>query len=73
MSGGRKWWGTNENQRSVEVLGTPLDIVHVMLSFPPLVYRKEVRTRITTRGGFEERSESLLEAMSIQRPATHAT
>ena len=70
MIGGRGWWGTHENQCSIEVLFVLLDIIHVVLGRLPLVHRVEVEARVVGLNGLEERSESITEAMSSKRSAT---
>ena len=48
-----------------------LDEVRIVLGRLPLVHRVEVDARVIGLDGLEERSESILEAASGQRSATH--
>jgi len=61
---------THKNQRSVEVLVILLNIVRVIPSRLPLVHCVEVETSVVILDGLEERSESVSEAVSVQRLET---
>ena len=63
---------THENQGGIEVLVILLDIVHIVLHRLSLVHRIEVDAGVVGLDGLEERSESILEAGSVQRSAMHA-
>ena len=63
---------THENQRGIEVLVVLLDVVRVIFGGLSLVHRIEVEPRVVVLDGLEERSESILETMSVQRSAIQA-
>jgi hypothetical protein len=72
MIGESGWWGTHENQRSVEVLFVLLDIIGVVLGRLPLVHHVEVEAGVVGLDGLEERFESIVKAMYSKRPTTPA-
>ena len=61
---------TYENQGGVEVLVILPDIVCIVLCCLPLVHRIEVESGVIALDRLKERSEGILEARSVQRPAT---
>ena len=61
---------THENEGNVEVLVVLLDIVRIVLGRLPLVDGVEIETRVVILDRFEERSESIMKATSVQQPAT---
>jgi hypothetical protein len=64
---------THEYQGSVEVLVVLLDVVRVILHRLSLVKGIEVEAGVVGLDGLEERSESILKAMRVQRLAIRAT
>ena len=64
---------THENQHSVEIAVPLLGMVRVIHSRLPLVHRIEVETRVIVLGRLEERFKTILEAVSVQLPATQPT
>jgi len=58
---------TYEDQRGVEVFVVLLDIVRVILGRLLLVHRIEIETGVVVLDRLEERPESILEAMFVQR------
>ena len=64
---------THENERSAEVVVVLLDIVRVIVGCLPVVHCVEVETRIFVLNGFEERSEGIMEATSLQWSETQPT
>ena len=64
---------THENERNVEVLVVLLDIVGVIVGRLPFVDGVEVESRVIVLDRWEERFESILEAISVQLPATQPT
>jgi len=63
-------WVTYENQGGVEVLIVLPDIVRVIFSCLLFVRRIEVEAGVVGLDRWKEGSESILEAVSVQRPAT---
>jgi len=64
---------TYENQGGIEVFVVLPDIVRVILGRLFLVRRIEVETGVVGLDGLKKHSESILEAMSVERPATQPT
>jgi len=61
---------THENQGGIEVLVVLPDIVRVVFGCLFLVRRIEVETGVVALDRLKEHPESILEATSVQRPAT---
>jgi len=64
---------TYENQGGIEILVVLPDIVRVIFSCLFLVRCIEVKTGVVGLDGLKEYPESILEAMSVERPTTQPT
>ena len=73
MGGRKKRQVAHENQRNVEVLVVLLDVVRVIVGRLPLVDGVEVEARVVVLDRFEERSEGIMEATSLQWSETQPT
>ena len=64
---------TYEYQGGIEVLVILPYVIRIIIGRLPLVHRVEVEACIAGLDGLKERSESILEATSVQQSAVQAT